>query len=392
MSDSGNQLPDGDGWRLPGSRPAGPRRDASLQRALPIYYALLFAILTVAALYLLVQLRDVLVLLFISVLFAAAVARPAAQLERLHIPRGVAAVLVYLFALGLLVGIGWLVLPPLFRQIAGLGADLPGYLERYQELRDEYEELRQRYPGLEPFEARVGEIGGSIIAAATARLVGLPTTLFELFLDVLSVFVISLLLVTNRERLLAFILSMVHPARRERTRRVLEQMGQRLGHYLRAKLIVMAIIGAITYVALLLIGVPYPLLLALVVAVGEAIPRVGPWLARIPLLTVAALNGWLTLGLTFGASVVIENAKGYVISPFVEGEQLDIHPLLVFVAVLVGAALLGPAGGFIAVPAAALIQVLFEEVIIPWRLAQFGGDDAVREGEPVKQDPALPRG
>jgi predicted PurR-regulated permease PerM len=135
---------------------------------------------------------------------------------------------------------------------------------------------------------------------------------------------------------------------------------------------VIAIIAAITYVTLLLIGLPYPLLLATVVGLGQAIPRVGPWLARIPLLGIAALEGWQTFLLTFGASIVIENAKGFAVSPFVEGDQLDIHPLLVFVSVLVGASLLGVAGAFIAVPAAAMVQVLFEVVIIPWRRARIG--------------------
>ena len=95
-------------------------------------------------------------------------------------------------------------------------------------------------------------------------------------------------------------------------------------------------------------------------------------MARIPLFAIAAFEGWQTLALAFAASVVIDNLKGFVISPFVEGEQLDIHPLLVIVAVLVGASTLGFAGAFIAVPAAAMIQVVFEEVIIPWRRRQIG--------------------
>jgi predicted PurR-regulated permease PerM len=68
---------------------------------------------------------------------------------------------------------------------------------------------------------------------------------------------------------------------------------------------------------------------------------------------------------------VIENAKGYVISPFVEGDQLDIHPLLVFVAVLVGATLGGFAGAFIAVPAAAIVDILVQDVVVPWRRQQL---------------------
>ena len=128
-------------------------------------------------------------------------------------------------------------------------------------------------------------------------------------------------------------------------------MWSRVGAYLRAKLIVMAIVGALTYVALLLIGVPFALLLAIIVALGELIPRAGPWLARIPLLGDRRARGLATFGLVFAASILIENGKGYFISPYVEGDQLDIHPLLVFVSVLVGATLGGFAGAFVAVPA-----------------------------------------
>ena len=83
------------------------------------------------------------------------------------------------------------------------------------------------------------------------------------------------------------------------------------------------------------------------------------------------------------ASVVIENLKGYVISPFVEGDQLDIDPLVVILAVLAGGALLGPIGALVAVPAAAAVQVFCEEVLIPWRRRQ------IEEGELVLPAAAL---
>jgi predicted PurR-regulated permease PerM len=104
-----------------------------------------------------------------------------------------------------------------------------------------------------------------------------------------------------------------------------------------------------------------------IVAFGELIPQVGPWVARVPLFAVAALDGGVTLLLAVIASVVIENLKGYLISPVVEGSQLDIDPLTVIIAVLAGGALLGPIGALVAVPAAACVQVICEEVLIPWR-------------------------
>ena len=74
---------------------------------------------------------------------------------------------------------------------------------------------------------------------------------------------------------------------------------------------------------------------------------------------------------------MIENAKGYAISPWVEGEQLDIHPLLVFVAVLCGAALGGFAGAFVAVPLAAIVDLFVRDVVIPWRRRQLATETPV---------------
>lgn len=372
-----------EGVDLDGDRPASRQRESVVQRAMPIYYALLFAILTAFGLYLLMRLSGVLLILFISLLFAAAAARPASQLERLRIPSGIAVLLVYLVAMAVVVAIGWFVLPPLFGQVATLVDEIPNYVDRYQAVRESWERLREQYPELEPFEEQVATAGSRLLSTVGSRLAELPSELFSLFLDVLSVFVISMLLVTTRGRLLSFILSLVSPDHRDTAERVMREMWDRIGYYVRAKLIVMTIIAVITYVALIIIGVPYAVLLSIVVGLGEAVPRIGPWLARIPLLTIAALQGWTTFLLVFGASLVIENAKGYAISPWVEGDQLDIHPLLVFVAVLVGAALLGVAGAFVAVPAAAMVQVMFEEVIIPWRRAQIAPEPAA---EPASSD------
>jgi predicted PurR-regulated permease PerM len=336
-------------------------------RAKPIYLALLLALLTWVALQALAELTHVLLILFVSILFAAALTGPVRWLQRWQIPRAISVIAIYVLALGAVVGTLWLVTPPLFDQVASLGDRAPEYAQRYDELRNAYEEIRENYRSLPSFDAQIQRLGDGILERAGDRAFELPGALFALFLDALSVFVISMLLVTNRERILAFTLSLVHPTDRDLVGRLLERMWSRVGAYLRAKVIVMAIVGAITYVALLLIGVPFALVLAFIVALGEAIPRAGPWLARIPLLGIAALEGLTTFGLVFAASVVIENGKGYLISPYVEGEQLDIHPLLVFVAVLIGATLGGFAGAFVAVPLAAIIDLFIRDVLVPWR-------------------------
>lgn len=338
---------------------------------MPIYYALLLAILTVVVVFLLIRLQHVLLILFISMLFAATLAQPAEALTRLKIPRGLAVIIIYLAAFGLLGVLGYVVLPPVLRELAELGGNLPEYAEEIEAARQAYDSLRERYTGLASFDAQITRISSRLTTAISSTLLSLPTTIIRLAFDALSVFFISTLLVTNREKILNIILSMIHPNQRETWENVLTKMWDRLGRYLRAKLIVMAIVGSLMYVALILLNVQFPLLLAIIVAFGETIPRIGVWFARVPLLGIAALDGPDKLIQVYLASVIIENAKGYLISPWVEGGQLDIHPLLVFIAVLVGGTLMGVAGAFIAVPAAAMIQVVFEEVILPWRTGHF---------------------
>jgi predicted PurR-regulated permease PerM len=351
------------------SGPVGrlPSVQSVWERAKPIYLALLLALLTWVALRALADLTHVLLVLFVSILFAAALTGPVRRLERWRVPRAISVIAIYLLSLGVVVGILWFVTPPLFDQVATLGDRAPEYAERYDSIRNAYEEIREDYSSLPPWDEQTRRLGNGVLEQAGDRALELPEALFTLFLDALAVFVISMLLVTNRERLLGFTLSLVHPTDRELVGGLLEKMWSRIGAYLRAKVIVMAIVGALTYGVLVVIGVPFALVLAIIVALGEAIPRVGPWLARIPLLGIAALEGLTTFGLVFAASVVIENGKGYFISPYVEGEQLDIHPLLVFVAVLVGATLGGFAGAFVAVPLAAIVDVFVRDVVVPWR-------------------------
>jgi predicted PurR-regulated permease PerM len=363
---------------------------------MPIYVGLLFALLTAAGLLTLYLLRHVLLILFVSILFAAALTGPSEWLhDRLRLPRGLAAVLIYVAVFAVLVGLGWLVVPPLLGQVADFADRAPEYADRYQGIREAYGNLRADFPALPPFDEQVSRLGSLILDRAGERAAALPGNLFGLFLDLLSVFVISLLLVTSRTRIRGFVLSLVQPARRDEVGTLLDRIWSRIGVYLRAKAIVMAIVGDHMYFALLAIGVQIAVPLAIVVAFGELIPRAGPWLARIPLLAIAALDGPRTFVLTLVASVLIENLKGYVISPVVEGDQLDIHPLLVFVAVLVGASLGGAAGAFVAVPAAAIVDIVVREVVVPWRQAQLSGrptDGAPRLGPDARaRGPGLNR-
>jgi predicted PurR-regulated permease PerM len=118
---------------------------------------------------------------------------------------------------------------------------------------------------------------------------------------------------------------------------------------------------------LALLGSPYAVLAAIFAGTVEVLPRIGPWIGRAAIVLAAAPLGWRAVAIAVVAHVVIENIKGYVLSPVIEGSQVDIHPLTAFIAVIAGGLLLGWIGALVAVPAAAVIQVIVEDVLIPWR-------------------------
>jgi predicted PurR-regulated permease PerM len=362
---------------------------STFERAKPIAVGLLLVLAAVVGLRLLARLTDVLLLLFIAVLFAAALSRPAAVLERRGLPRGLAVALVQAGGLAVVIGTLWVVVPPLVEQVAAFSDRLPSYVDRIHQLRDRYDVVRKHYPELRTFDNQLSNMAGGLVGNVGNRLVDLPATSASVLVDLTTIYVLATLMVMRRERMLQGLLMLVAPAKRDRTQAVMEKIWWRLGAYLRAKLIVMLVVGALMYLALTVLHVPFAVPLAVIVALGELVPVIGPWIARVPLLTIASFQGWKTLALTFLASVVIEDLKAYVISPRVQGQQLNIDPLLVVIAVLVGGALLGAPGAFIAVPFAAMLQVLFEEVVLPWRLARIGEGPGRSEHE--SDAPAAPR-
>lgn len=343
--------------------------------AISIAVGLLGAASALAFVWLLVVLRDLVVLGFLSLLVAATLSRPVAWLERHRVPSGVAVLLVFILVGCVAVALAFLIVPPLVVQALGLRSELPVLVQHLERLRALYEEIRTTYPELVPLEPQLEATIAQALSGLAGWLMLLPQRVLATLLDLVAVIALSSMIVVHRRRLLATLLAISPPAQRETVAAVAVELWRRLGSYIGAKLTVMGIVGGATALALWPLGVPSPLLLGLVVALGELIPRIGPWLARLPLFTITALVGWMPLVMTVIMSVVIQNLKGLVIAPLVEGERLDVHPLVALLAVLAGAELFGVAGAALALPAAAALDVIADQVVVP-RLRRWSESSA----------------
>jgi predicted PurR-regulated permease PerM len=319
------------------------------------------------------QLLHPLALLFAAVVIADAVQPIVAWLER-WLPRTLSIVLVYLLALAVVAAILWWVLPTLLTEAASVFVRLPGMLDRARGVL-----------------ARVAPPGADgVVDALRSRLVGLgsgllslPMLVFSAAVEIVLVVVMSIYWLVVSPALYDFALSLVPQSQRARTREILGEMSSTMGGFIRATVIDGLLVGAITYVGLLIIGVEFPLVLAAVAGVGELIPMVGPILAGVPAVAIAFLDGSRTEAVVVLLFyIAVQQVENHLLVPYIMHKQANIPPLLAIFALSAGAWLGGALWALIAIPLAGALRVLVVQLIVPLVRSRTGSSD----GEPPPQD------
>lgn len=179
------------------------------------------------------------------------------------------------------------------------------------------------------------------------------------------VIVLSLFFVLEGERGFRFVISLLPPSRREPVEELGVSVAHRVGRWALGELALIVIASIYTYIGMIIIGVPFPLFLALLAALLEVAPGVGPGFVAIP----AALLGFTVsplVGVLAGVYMIaMAQIDGNVLTPAILGQAIDLSPLLVLVAVTAGALLFGVLGAFLAVPVTAAAQVVVTEALVP---------------------------
>jgi predicted PurR-regulated permease PerM len=339
----------------------------------------MLVVVSIIAIWLLVKLQTLLVLLFVALLIAASMAGPVRRLESWGLSRAIAILLMFLLSAGLVVGMAWFTVPPLIGQISEAADSAPDRLAQFERFQERFNELETEYPILTEVESRAVETSGDLLESVTQSVVSLPALLTLGIFVITSLMTLSFLMLTSWARIKPAMIRLIHPDHREITERVLVSIGERLGAYVRAKVIISTIVAIWMYVVLVFLGSQIALLIAIVAGLFEIIPRIGPLLGRAIIVIAVLPLGWKAVLIAFALHMLIDNIKGSWLSPLIEGHQVEVHPLTAFIAVLAGALLLGWMGALIAVPLAAVVQVLLEEIAIPWRLRQLGDLESAPE-------------
>jgi putative heme transporter len=314
------------------------------------------------------ELRLLLMLVFLSLLIAAALVGPATWLEERGLPRLVATLSFYLGLVLVLGGVLFLVVPPLVDEAVELFENLPEILEEAQVLATD---ILGGILGAGAVERAFEVIGGEngFRPEPGAVLAG-PMLVAQVLVNLVIVLVLSIFLLLERDRIRDWGLRFFEPEQRPAVRSLSANAASKLGAYVRGQLILMVMVGVGATVGMLILGVPFALPLGMLAFFAEAIPIAGPWISGIPIMLVALLESpWtaLFIGLWF---VALQQIESYVLGPVVHGHVVKLSPFVVMFSVLAGATIAGVVGAIIAVPLVAVADLVIDEVILPLRRGQ----------------------
>ena len=330
-----------------------------------IRYALVGLALTVALAALLWAARAALVLVYISALFATGLSPLVNALERKRlmrqrVPRWSAILVIYLCIIAVVVSIGIVVIPAVITQTRELLMELPKLLHQGQQWLMDRGLLTREISAQEAVQQTASRAGAQdTVALITNAIWSFVGGVF----GVITMLVLGFYMIVDADGIVTTFVLMFPRERRARVAHACRRVTHKISAWLGGQLLLGGIIGTTAAIGLYLLGVPFFYVLAVICGIGEMIPIVGPILSAVPAIGVAlSVRPMLALFVIifFFAQQQLEN---HLLVPKIMQRQVGISPVFVIVALLIGGSLLGVIGAILAVPTAAILQGLFQQLM-----------------------------
>jgi len=343
------------------TEPSLPETSHSVPRMVAV--VILTATAVLGGLYLLWVAREIVGWCVGGCVIAAALDPAVKRLQQYHVKRSTAIVLVY--AALVLGGLGLvaLLLPPLVEQIRGLtslGRDLAIHPGQGDHL---LADLASRL-GLTPYLPRLSEwlqsLSGQLTVVAGAFL-SYTVGVLSFASALVSMLFIAFYLLLDGQRIISVILQFFPQAQRPRVQRLLGRSEDAISNYILGNVIISVICGVAVFVVLMVLRIPFAGALALMVAILDLIPEVGATLAGVVLVLAGLFVSPFKSLLILAYFLFYQQVENYLLTPLVYGRRVQLHPLTIFLAVVLGGVWLGVAGALLAIPAAEIIRSLAAE-------------------------------
>ncbi len=291
--------------------------------------------------------RDIVFQVFAALLLVSILNPLISRLTKLKIPKGLSISLSYILIfvfLGLSISS---IVPPLVEETTNLANNLPSYFQSSELSKYVNEDL------IRQFASQLGSLPSQVVKFVFS--------LFSNVLNILTVVIFSFYILLVRDRLdqnLEFLLG------KEKSRSIsdlINTLEVRLGGWARGQFTLMLSIGVLSYIGLLLLGIPYALPLALLAGIFEIVPYLGPIIAAVPAIilgfSISPFVGFAAIGLT----VLIQQIENYLLVPKIMEKSTGVSPIIILVSLAVGYRLAGISGMIISIPVVIIIQTFIQE-------------------------------
>jgi predicted PurR-regulated permease PerM len=353
----------------------GPKRVVVDLPTRTVVNVLLLVIAAYASWRLVAAVANVLILIGLAA-FLAVMLGPLVQIAERRMPRGVAVIVVWLGTFLTVFGFLVLLFVPLARQVDDLAAATPTYIHDLQS-DSRFRELNDRFHLLDKAQQHAGSVPSTVFGAAghVAVVVG----------DGITVLFLSLFLLFELPNMASGVLSLLPPGRAQQARRIGLDVQRNVAGYVAGNLLISLVAGLTTFITLEILGVPFAIALALILALFDLVPLIGATIGAVVVVGVTlATTGTFEAIVVVIVQVIYQQVENHLLQPIVYRRTVQLSAFVVMVAVLMGAALLGVLGALLAIPIAGSIQLLVREILAERR----AGMQAAAPPAPPEPSPA----
>jgi predicted PurR-regulated permease PerM len=345
------------------------------------FFAGLGLLSSLAAALVVYSVRDILLRVVVAVFLAVSLDPAVRWLTARGVRRGLAVAIIFTVFLAILAAFLMSVIPPLVNQFGQLVRHFPDFLQSLQDRSAQFRELNTRFQ----LSSRIEDVLGQLPARVTGGVLGVTSQVFGAVVSFLTVVVFTVYFLLDLPRLRHGVVRLFPVDRRERYGRVVDIMVNKVGDYMIGRLAIGFIAGVVAFAGLSALGVPYPLPLAIFIALLDLIPLIGHPIGSVAALIVALITKdlWPTTVLLAIIFLVYQQIENYFIGPRVLRHSVDISAAAVLLAALIGAAILGVVGALVAIPIAAALKVVLVQQIDHYEAK--AADDAPRSYLPRRR-------
>ncbi len=299
---------------------------------------ILIVLTTVLVLWLMVQISNILLAIFVSLILTLGLNPLVDWLTKQKLSRTLAVTLTYIFFLGLVVGLFALALPPMASQVQNLIQRLPLYVSSIS------------IPGLETFSEQFLNTFVSEVSKGTGDVLKVTLNFFSNAFSVVTVLVLTFYFLLDYPNLKEKFLALYTGAWKKRVARLVEDIEEKIGGWLRGQVFLMFIVGLACFVGLTLLRIDYALSLAVIAGFLEIVPLIGPIASFIPAAIVASAQSPLTVALVAVLYILIQQLESNFVVPKVMQKAVGFSPIVILVAIMIGGKLFGVFGALLSLP------------------------------------------